>query len=810
MGSRDGDGRTVRERRREGAVGRATRAWGAVVTAVAMAFCAAAADAQTAATPEARAVAAPARLTATPTFNPPPGTYAAPRTVAIASATPRAQIRYTLDGSSPSRRNGALYAGPLTLTSTVTLRAIAFSGGRKASFVATGRYTVTPPPPPPPPPGPSNALLLVAALTPQSGALTLGAGNATLLLTADKTRGAFRMSYGNLSGPLAGAHVHAPDGAIVFDLDQAAVQADGSRTWTIVDAGVWSRAQILAALDAGTCYVNLHTARYPIGEIKGFLRPGGGSVLFTPPPAPPALPTTPPTAAEAARFLRQATYGPTLADIAAVQNRGYAGWIADQLALPRASHLAYVDALPGDHEDLPSEHARESIWKQAIQGQDQLRQRVALALSELFVVSDRDDDLGGVEGIAGYMDVLAPRRLRQLPHAAGGRHAVAGDGRLPRHAEQRPGGRGDRPQPQRELRARDAAALLDRPLPAAPRRHPAARRRRAADRHLRPGDGARASPASSPAGPSPARTAPRSGASTGRSEDWRRPDGGVARAPLEREHQAAPERRRAAGRADAAEQDLAAALDNIFQHPNVGPFVCRHLIQRLVTSNPSPAYVYRCGQAFANDGTGARGDLAGGGARHPARLGGAQRPTCSTSPATARCASRSCASSRCCARCARSRRPTAASATTGWASAEWGLNQAPLRRRRCSTSSSRLRPARRDRRRRPGLAGAADHQRDLGLRHRQLPARGALRRLRRRRHRDRARLDSYLTGAEHRRGAARPRRTCSSTPAACRRRRAPSSPSALADPDFPTDPARARADAGVAGERRRRSSWRSR
>jgi uncharacterized protein (DUF1800 family) len=57
------------------------------------------------------------------------------------------------------------------------------------------------------------------------------------------------------------------------------------------------------------------------------------------------------------------------------------------------------------------------------------------------------------------------------------------------------------------------------------------------------------------------------------------------------------------------EQDLAQALDLIFNHPNVGPFICRELIQRLVTSNPSPAYVYRCAQAFANDGQGVRGDL---------------------------------------------------------------------------------------------------------------------------------------------------------------------------------------------------------
>lgn len=47
----------------------------------------------------------------------------------------------------------------------------------------------------------------------------------------------------------------------------------------------------------------------------------------------------------------------------------------------------------------------------------------------------------------------------------------------------------------------------------------------------------------------------------------------------------------------------------MFAHPNTGPFVSRHLLQRLVTANPSPAYVYRVAQTFGNDGTGARGNL---------------------------------------------------------------------------------------------------------------------------------------------------------------------------------------------------------
>ena len=60
-----------------------------------------------------------------------------------------------------------------------------------------------------------------------------------------------------------------------------------------------------------------------------------------------------------------------------------------------------------------------------------------------------------------------------------------------------------------------------------------------------------------------------------------------------------------------AQTELAAALDNIFHHPNVGPFIGKQLIQRLVTSNPSPAYVQRVAQVFADDGSAAhvRGNL---------------------------------------------------------------------------------------------------------------------------------------------------------------------------------------------------------
>ena len=61
--------------------------------------------------------------------------------------------------------------------------------------------------------------------------------------------------------------------------------------------------------------------------------------------------------------------------------------------------------------------------------------------------------------------------------------------------------------------------------------------------------------------------------------------------------------------ATTATSELNFALDDIFNHPNVGPFICKQLIQRLVCSNPSPAYVYRVAQVFNNDGTGVRGNM---------------------------------------------------------------------------------------------------------------------------------------------------------------------------------------------------------
>lgn len=538
---------------------------------------------------------------APPAFSPPPGSYSGEQPLEILTSTPGATIRYTTNGSAPSTTNGTIYtgAGQITLTSSTTLRAIAYKSGLANSPVTQGDYTIS-----------RQEVLFIATLTPQSGAVTLGSGHATLLLAANEQTAVLRHSFSNLSTTLTAAHIHAPDGQIIFDLDTNPPAADGSRTWTVVTTGAWTRTQILAALHAGQCYLNLHSASYPNGEIKGFFRVANGSTTFTPPPPPPALPAGPPTAAAASRFLTQATYGPTTEAIATVQSQGYSAWINAQFNLPIASHLTYIDALPVLEDDKYSWYARESIWKQAIQGQDQLRQRMALALSELFVISSEDSDLSWAESTAAYMDLLNRdafgnfRQLLQdvtLSPSMGAYLDMLGNDKEDPVTGRKPN----------ENYAREILQLFSVGLY---KLHP--------DGTLQlDEDGLPIATYDQEEIKGFARVFTGwTHAGQNHSEEWRfywpEPNW---RLPMEvwNEHHSTGTKQLLdgvvlpAGQAPAT--DLNAALDNVFQHANVGPFVCRHLIQRLVTSNPSPAYVYRCGQAFANSlypsGQGVRGDL---------------------------------------------------------------------------------------------------------------------------------------------------------------------------------------------------------
>ena len=228
---------------------------------------------------------------------------------------------------------------------------------------------------------------------------------------------------------------------------------------------------------------------------------GGGSV--TPPPKEPPAIVLPASEAEARRFLTQATFGPTASDVDHLMKVGYSAWMDEQFAKPQKLHRTYWDAenkaikAANANSSAGQREVHDSFYQQALNGEDQLRQRVAFALSEVFVISMAADGLGGDkgQGVASYLDMLgrdAFGTYRTLIEDVA-RHPMMGIylSHLANKKEDPAKGR----VPDRELRARGDAAVLDRPVPAQPRRQPEAEPRRHADRnlwpegHRRPGQG---------------------------------------------------------------------------------------------------------------------------------------------------------------------------------------------------------------------------------------------------------------------------------------------------------------------------------
>jgi uncharacterized protein (DUF1800 family) len=541
-------------------------------------------------------------VVAPPVMAPPPGSYSGSQSITLATSTPGAQIRYTTDGTTPTSTTGALYSGPVAVSSTTTIKAIAYAAGLSDSSVVSGLYTIS-----------HQPTLFIATMVPQSGVQSSGSGSATLLLDGGETFAVLRFTYSNLTTPVTGAHIHGPaapgvSGQILFDIDTATPQGDGSYVWTFVPVGTTSVAQIVDAIRSGLTYINIHSSRYPSGEIRGQFLLASGSPTFTPPPPPPDLPGGPPTARDAARFLHQATYGPTPEEITALQTQGFDAWLNQQLAVPVTSHLDYLDAAAAAGEEISSNQVMESIWKQAVQGPDPLRQRVALALSEIFVISDVDGDVGNApDGMAAYMDLLerdAFGNYRQLLEdvTLSPTMGVYLD-MLSNDKEDPDSGRNPNENYAREILQLFSIGL-NKVFP---------------DGTLQLGtDGLPIPTYDQETVKGFARVF--TGWSFGGNDtsdfwDFYWPPNQNFRIPMEAwpDHHSEGAKTLLDGASTpaglSAQQDLQIALDNIFNHPNVGPFIARQLIQRLVTSNPSPAYVYRVASAFNNNGQGVRGDM---------------------------------------------------------------------------------------------------------------------------------------------------------------------------------------------------------
>ncbi len=328
----------------------------------------------------------------------------------------------------------------------------------------------------------------------------------------------------------------------------------------------------------------------------------GGDGGGTPPPPPPP-PTI--TKAEAFRFLNRATFGATEAEAARLIDIGLEGWIDAQLEMPASLQLPHLQALSRPQFLLELQPDRVDIWfRNALNGDDQLRQRVAFALSEIMVVSQLGA-LGNLTyALADYYDVLAKNAFgnyRELLeevtlHPAMGIYLSMLGNEKPDPA------RNIRPDENyaRELMQLFSIGLVELNLDGTERLDGEGRPIPTYDQAVIEGF-AHVFTGWTFAGAVSFRLA--------------RPNDANQVVPM----QLYPAFHDTGQKAllngtvlpggQTGEQDLAAALDNIFNHPNVGPFIAIRLIQRLVASNPSPGYVARVASVFNDNGAGIRGDL---------------------------------------------------------------------------------------------------------------------------------------------------------------------------------------------------------
>ena len=307
------------------------------------------------------------------------------------------------------------------------------------------------------------------------------------------------------------------------------------------------------------------------------------------------------TVPAAARILDQATFGPTLNDISHVQSEGVTAYVNEQLAMPVTLLPTIANPAPAACSSNPDYCLWSEFWSNSLNAPDQLRQRVAFALSNIWVTS-----VTNVTAYAGltYYNLLlkdAFGNYRQVmddmtKSTAMGRYLNMLNSRAPYAG-----------QIADENYAREMLQLFTVGVS-----------RLNADGTLQH---------DSSGNPIPVYTSAQIqafakvftgwtyGTSNGKPQTAF-PNNNllytVPMAPVASAHDTESKilldgRTLPAGQS--AEDDLEDALDDVFADENVAPFVCKQLIQHLVTSNPSPEYVARISAVFNNDGTGTRGNL---------------------------------------------------------------------------------------------------------------------------------------------------------------------------------------------------------
>jgi uncharacterized protein (DUF1800 family) len=328
--------------------------------------------------------------------------------------------------------------------------------------------------------------------------------------------------------------------------------------------------------------------------------------------SPPSSVTEP----DAVRFLEQSTFGPTESLVATVQHLGLAGFLDGQLAMQPSSLGTYPVILQSNAVVCPPTGAPVNCYRDnfssfqpavvffhnALVGDDQLRQRVGFALSQIFVVSD--GEVNSTYGMADYEQLLlndAFGNFRQILQdvtlsPAMGRYLNMVNN------DKANATKGTHPNENyaRELLQLFSIGLVklnaDGTVVMDANGQPVA----TYDQSVIDGFASVFTGWTYP-------TVSGAVQKTHNPTNYR----GVMEA-VDTNHDTTAKTLldgTSVPSGQTAAQDLGTALDLIYNHPNVGPFIGKQLIQFLVTSNPSPAYVGRVSAVFANNGAGVRGDM---------------------------------------------------------------------------------------------------------------------------------------------------------------------------------------------------------
>ena len=466
--------------------------------------------------------------------------------------------------------------------------------------------------------------LFVAQLRSAAGASSAGAGTGAIRRSGNALTGKTSLSFSGLGAAQSGAEIFISNdgqsGPAVFIYPLNQVPGLG---WDFAASGGQTREQIIDALNAGRLWVRILSGVPSAPELVGQFLPAPGWDHMPVPATPPAAPVMASSTGEAARFLTQATFGPSQADLASLQTQTYAQWIDAQQALPPTLHLPLMqqrrDEWIARGEDGGGWQGPrlEAWWQTAVDAPDQLRQRMAFALSEIFVISQNSALDIEYEGTTKYYDIL-------VSHAFGNYRDLLEDVTLsPMMGTYLSMIRNRKPDPVTghepdENYAREVMQLFSVGLS---QRHADGSLKLNAEglpiptynqadtvglAHVFTGWGPHYDPANPPHWEWDGEEAAQ--------DDWFQWGSDPLRPMSFYQTFHDPQDRTILGGtlipgSLSGPQRMELALNTLFNHPNVGPFMAKHLIQKFVTSNPSPAYIHRVASVFNDNGQGVRGDL---------------------------------------------------------------------------------------------------------------------------------------------------------------------------------------------------------